>query len=60
MFHASNDGERWEFVRSFAFGAAGPVRTGFGVQAPTGEGCKVTFDDIQFEQETLQSLRDGS
>ena len=60
VFHASNNGERWEFARSFAFGAAGPVRTGFGVQAPTGEGCKVTFDRIEFQQGPLRELRDGS
>ena len=59
-FHASNDGERWEFVRCFGFGVDVPVKAGFGVQAPEGEGCKVAFDDIAFKQETLQHLRDGS
>lgn len=59
-FHASDDGERWEFVRAFAFGAAGPVRTGFGVQAPTGKGCKAVFERIAFKQEALRELRDGS
>jgi hypothetical protein len=36
------------------------VKAGFGVQAPEGDGCKVTFDDIAFKQETLIELRDGS
>jgi regulation of enolase protein 1 (concanavalin A-like superfamily) len=59
-FHSSDDGERWEFVRSFGFGVDGPVKAGFGVQAPEGDGCKVAFDDIAFKQETLIELRDGS
>lgn len=60
VFHSSNDGERWEFVRSFAFGVDAPVKAGFGVQAPEGEGCKVVFDNIAFKSETLQDLRNGS
>ena len=60
VFHASADGERWEFARAFAFGVQGPVRAGFGVQAPTGKGCKVVFEQIAFEQESLRELRDGS
>ncbi len=59
-FHASGDGRRWEFVRSFGFGVEGPVKTGFGVQAPEGEGCTVTWDHIDFNQETLHDLRNGS
>ncbi|HEX2145516.1 MAG TPA: DUF1349 domain-containing protein [Glycomyces sp.] len=59
-FHASGDGEHWEFVRCFAFGVEATVRAGFGVQAPEGEGCKVTFEDIAFKQQTLQDLRNGS
>ena len=60
VFHASNDGKRWEFVRSFAFGVEGPVKAGFGIQAPEGEGCKAAFDHIAFKQETLTDLRNGS
>jgi regulation of enolase protein 1 (concanavalin A-like superfamily) len=59
-FHASGDGRRWEFVRSFGFGVEGPVKAGFGVQAPEGDGCTVTWDHIDFNQETLQDLRNGS
>jgi uncharacterized protein len=59
-FHSSNDGERWEFVRCFGFGVETPIKAGFGVQAPEGEGCKVRFSDIDFKQETLADLRDGS
>jgi regulation of enolase protein 1 (concanavalin A-like superfamily) len=60
VFHASSDGTRWEFARSFAFGVDAPIKAGFGVQAPEGEGCKVTFGEIAFKQETLSDLRDGS
>ncbi|THV31462.1 DUF1349 domain-containing protein [Glycomyces paridis] len=58
--HASDLGERWEFVRCFGFGTDTPVKVGFGVQSPTGEGCKVAFDRIEFKPETLRELRDGS
>lgn len=59
-FHASSDGERWEFVRSFGLGVDAPIKAGFGVQAPEGQGCNVRFTDIAFKAETLQELRDGS
>lgn len=60
VFHASNDGQRWEFVRSFGFGVDGPIKAGFGVQAPEDDGCTVQFNDIEFKQETLRELRDGT
>lgn len=56
-FHASADGERWEFVRHFALPA---TQLGFVVQAPIGTGCSVVFDDIRFVEGTLADLRDGS
>ncbi|WP_205326265.1 DUF1349 domain-containing protein [Glycomyces sp. YM15] len=59
-FHASADGERWEFVRCFGFGVDTPVKAGFGVQAPEGQGCTVRFTEIAFKQETLADLRNGS
>ncbi|MDA1359282.1 DUF1349 domain-containing protein [Glycomyces luteolus] len=60
VFHASSDGERWEFVRCFGFGIDAPIKAGFGVQAPEGQGCKAQFTDIAFKQETLAELRNGS
>ncbi|GAA2139642.1 DUF1349 domain-containing protein [Glycomyces algeriensis] len=59
-FHASSDGQRWEFVRCFGFGVDAPIKAGFGVQAPEGQGCEVQFTDITFKPETLQDLRNGS
>ena len=59
-FHASADGSTWEFVRTFALRADGPLQIGFLAQSPTGEGCEVAFDAIAFTRETLGNLRDGS
>ncbi|NYI08034.1 DUF1349 domain-containing protein [Allostreptomyces psammosilenae] len=72
-FHASTDGERWEFVRYFRLdgdgdatrdGAGTPEtdqpRAGFMAQSPTGEGCRATFDQVRFTRATLADLRDGS
>jgi hypothetical protein len=39
---------------------SGPVSIGFEAQSPTGDGCAVTFDDIQFTRQRLGDLRDGS
>jgi regulation of enolase protein 1 (concanavalin A-like superfamily) len=58
-FHASYDGETWVFVRHFALPMGGSVQVGFVAQAPTGDGCDVTFDSIQFEARTLADLRSG-
>ena len=60
-FHASVDGERWNFVRAFSFSPlSSDVRVGLEVQSPTGEGCDVTFSDVAFRSVTLSDLRDGS
>ncbi len=60
-FHASLDGEAWNFVRVFALGDdLPPVRVGFEAQSPTGEGCRVGFDHVAFASRTLADLRDGS
>ncbi|GGY90589.1 DUF1349 domain-containing protein [Streptomyces nitrosporeus] len=62
-FHASDDGEKWTFVRTFALGAPerkADVRIGFLVQSPTGEGCRAAFDHIALLPGGLADLRDGS
>jgi regulation of enolase protein 1 (concanavalin A-like superfamily) len=62
-FHASTDGSWWRLVRYFALTgspAGVPVRVGLEAQAPTGEGCRVTFDQITFRAEAPADLRDGS
>ncbi|MFE3326255.1 DUF1349 domain-containing protein [Streptomyces sp. NPDC059176] len=62
-FHASQDGERWTFVRIFSLGArqqAGAALVGFLGQSPVGEGCVVSFDRIAFRPSWPEGLRDGS
>ncbi|WP_031047555.1 DUF1349 domain-containing protein [Streptomyces sp. NRRL F-5650] len=62
-FHASLDGEHWTFVRLFTLGdekETGAALVGFLVQAPTGEGCTVTFDHLEFRPGWPADLRDGS
>lgn len=56
-FHASHDGERWDFVRHFALD--GEPRAGFLAQSPTGEGCTATFEEIRLEAGRLRDLRSG-
>jgi regulation of enolase protein 1 (concanavalin A-like superfamily) len=56
-FHASADGERWEFVRHFALGAE--PRAGFLAQSPTGDGLTATFSEIRLERTRLRELRNG-
>lgn len=59
-YHASLDGRTWRMIRFFAIDTATPAAIGFEAQSPTGDGCAVTFDDIQFTRERLRDLRDGS
>ncbi|MEU0590758.1 DUF1349 domain-containing protein [Streptomyces ardesiacus] len=62
-FHASPDGERWTFVRLFTLGdeeETGAALVGFLAQAPTGEGCTVTYDHLEFRPGWPADLRDGS
>ena len=33
---------------------------GFEAQSPTGDGCRVRFDEVRLEARTLGELRDGS
>jgi regulation of enolase protein 1 (concanavalin A-like superfamily) len=56
-FHASNDGERWDFVRHFALD--GDPRPGFLAQSPTGVGLVATFSDIRLQAARLRDLRSG-
>jgi regulation of enolase protein 1 (concanavalin A-like superfamily) len=60
-FHASTDGSIWRLIRVFTLGDdASGHRIGFEAQSPTGDGCTVTFTDIQFAARRLAELRDGS
>lgn len=57
--HYSLDGERWHFVRYFALRQTDGLRAGFSVQAPTGDGCTVTFSEIRYAGAELADLRSG-
>jgi regulation of enolase protein 1 (concanavalin A-like superfamily) len=59
-FHASLDGTRWDMIRYFALDGPDPVRVGFMPQSPSGDGCTVTFDRIEFTPGAPADLRDGS
>lgn len=59
VFHASTDGLLWHFVRHFELEGR-PAQLGFVAQSPTGDGCGVSFDHVEFKQERLANLRDGS
>ena len=59
--HASTDGSWWRLIRYFTLGdGSQTAAVGFEAQAPTGDGCLVTFDHVTFLPETLRELRDGS
>ena len=59
--HASTDGAWWRLIRYFTLGdRSEQAEVGFEAQAPTGDGCLVTFDQVTFVPETLKELRDGS
>lgn len=60
-YHASTDGVDWALIRVFTLGdAVGEHRLGLEVQSPTGEGCTVRFEALQFLDQRLADLRDGS
>lgn len=60
-FHASIDRTWWRLVRYFGLGEpADTARIGFEAQSPTGDGCRVTFDDLEYHDHAPTDLRDGS
>ncbi len=58
-FHHSTDNKYWHFTRTFALEKDLPLKAGFLVQAPTGEGCTADFNDISYQAKTLNDLRSG-
>ena len=60
-YHASTDAQDWQLIRVFSLGQD-PTghQIGFEAQSPTGEGCRVIFDQLRFSRERLTDLRDGS
>ncbi|HEY5478724.1 MAG TPA: DUF1349 domain-containing protein [Gaiellaceae bacterium] len=58
-FHASSGDGFWRLVRYFALGGEGAVEIGFLAQSPTGEDCRVRFEEIAYERRRLGDLRNG-
>jgi len=58
-FHASSGDGFWKLVRYFALEGDGELSIGFLVQSPTGEGCRVRFDEIDYVERRLGDLRSG-
>jgi uncharacterized protein len=58
-FHSSNSGDYWHMVRYFALEQDTNTKAGFLAQSPTGQGCKVTFSEIEFAYKTLKDIRSG-
>jgi len=59
VFHASDDGRTWNFVRYFTFDLTDDVAIGFSTQSPTGDACSATFDEIHYEARKIQDIRSG-
>lgn len=59
-FHSSADGISWDFVRLFRLYADTPAHVGFLAQAPFGDSCAATFDEVRFTPAAPADLRDGS
>lgn len=62
VFHSSSDGRHWNFVRLFNLPGSdqAPTMVGFLSQAPFGAGGDVIFDEIDYREDLLSDLRDGS
>lgn len=58
-FHYSPDGRFWHFVRYFTLGQVEHLTVGFSAQSPTGQGCRVSFSEIQYLPGVLANLRNG-
>lgn len=59
-FHSSLNGSDWAFVRLFRLHTDLPVQVGFMSQAPLGDTCMSSFDNITFALTAPVGLRDGS
>ena len=58
-FHYSEDGKYWRMVRYFALQQTANLRAGFSSQSPTGDGCRATFDEIQYRASAVKDVRSG-
>lgn len=59
LFHYSEDGSLWHFVRHFRLTADAPVHVGFLAQSPTGEGSTARFSEITRTSSPPRDIRGG-
>lgn len=59
VFHYSEDGALWHFVRHFRLSADAPARVGFLAQSPTGEGSTSHFSEITRTSSPPVDIRNG-
>ncbi len=59
-FHYSLDKEYWHLIRYFSLDKTKNLKAGFSVQSPVGNGCTASFSDINFIEEKLNNIRNGS
>ncbi len=58
-FHYSVDGALWHMVRHFTLGDLSGAQIGLLAQSPTGDGCRVHFQQIAYLHGKLADLRSG-
>jgi uncharacterized protein len=56
-FHASLDGERWRLIRLFDLGHTARAHLGLSAQAPMGNGCAVTFENVSLHPSVVSDVR---
>jgi len=49
-FYYSTDGKSWFPIRSFKLDKTDDIKIGFSAQSPSGDGCLVTFSNIDLQQ----------
>ena len=58
--HCSMNGQVWRFVRAFGLDMNQSVAIGFGIQAPTGDNCHGTIENLSVSSIAVQDFRNGS
>ncbi|UGU17427.1 DUF1349 domain-containing protein [Sinomicrobium kalidii] len=58
--HYSTDGKIWRFVRAFGIDMNTSISIGFGIQAPAGDHCNESIEELSVSNTPVQNFRDGS
>jgi regulation of enolase protein 1 (concanavalin A-like superfamily) len=59
LLYRSADGRAWKLVRTFSLGTTKPLRVGFEVQSPVGEGGEAQFSEIRYERRKIEDIFAG-